>query len=414
MALYDQIKPKTGQMSPAAPAPKQEQIQKTLQTKATGKAAPAGAGPKASKIGEAAAADQFQVQRRQVEQEGRIQQQQLKQQAEQVESQAAEQKADIEFQTKLREQGIKANEIKALQKIRTQEDLAQMQRRGEEQLKIAQMSHSANQAFYQLAQQSQFSVNNLVADLRTEKKKLASDKEMAEIEQRVFATALRSKEYVQKITQIGNLQRLNEDSVFKEEAMKISMGHRASMLQTQLSESLKLQRQNQDAESKRLLQERQDILNRKTEALSAAQFRQDTDLADRAYRADLMRDRKTEALQTERDVKTARAVTQRQRAYDVAIDQANREVEIAKDILESELKQMKFEAGSKAIQSVIMAGVQAYSSGMFDSAPAGIVVPESGTRWYDSTGQGVLKTEYQEGLNPNYDFDMNYVLAPGK
>jgi hypothetical protein len=224
-----------------------------------------------------------------------------------------------------------------------------------------------NQAFYKIAQESNFTTQNLVADMAQNKKMLASEKGQAEIEQRIFLSALRSKEYLQRITQIGNLQKLNDDAIFKEEAARVSMGHRANMLHRDLNSRMEAMMKEQQAQAQRAEAERKALSDRNQDAMRAAKLRQDLDLADRALTARVQMKSGAERAIRGRESASLRAVEQRKANMDYAIQQANAEVQIANEIMKDTLRKERFAAGSKAIQSTIMAGVAAYDAGMFDS-----------------------------------------------
>jgi hypothetical protein len=270
MALFDLLKNKQKPKA-ALVAPKQEQIQQTLQTKATGKAVTPGAGPKASAIGEAQAVDTLRTQEKLQTQSEAIQEAKVKGAADRLEEGTQEQRTQMQFEHKLKQEGIKLKEAQALTKIRTQEDLSRLQREGNEMMKVAAQAHAANQAFYQISQQTRINTLNLTAEMGRAKKQLETDRQMAQLEQVAFVASLRSKEYIQKINQIGKLQRLNDDAVFKEESLKATMGHRSAMLYRQHLDSLALREKSFADESRLLEQERQQrsLLAREDRAATA-------------------------------------------------------------------------------------------------------------------------------------------------
>ena len=244
MSLFKTFQNRQQSAAAVTPVPQQEQLQQTLQTKATGKAVQPTAAPKASAVQEAQVFQTAQTQQRQIEQQGRIQQAQLKEQATQVQEKGEAQQEAIRDQAALKQLGISTNEAIAMSKIRNQEDLTKMQQQASEHMQLATMTHQANQHFYKIAQEKQININNLVHDLKASRQQLDADKQLAEYEQRTFIASMRSKEYVQRIKQIGNLNRMQDASSFREEAVRIQMGHRAAMLQRDLDEKKQLRAEN--------------------------------------------------------------------------------------------------------------------------------------------------------------------------
>lgn len=231
MSLYDTFLQKKSRQNPGplTAAPKQAQIQSALQTKATGKVAGT-SGPKASNIGEAQAFSTAAVKKGQLDAQGQAQDLALQDAAKQVDEQAEAQNEDLDFKVQLKKQGLKNKESLALAKITNQEELSNFRRQGEESLQMSSMSHKANMAMYEIAQKFDFNMKDLTADLAASNKQLDADEQIAQYDQRTHLAAMRSKEYIHRIRQVGYEQRLHAKGAFEQEYQKTAYGKETQRL----------------------------------------------------------------------------------------------------------------------------------------------------------------------------------------
>ena len=103
-------------------------------------------------------------------------------------------------------------------------DLGQQRGATEENLRIQAIQNKAQQQLQQLASARRTSTNELFRSFQRDQQGLATDRDLLQLHQAGFLAGLASKDYTQKLNQIGREHRLENDLAFKQEAARMVFG----------------------------------------------------------------------------------------------------------------------------------------------------------------------------------------------
>lgn len=224
MSLFDEIQARLRASAPAAPTGSAQDAALAAFQAKTGKAQTGNAGPKASNVGEqvarGAVGAQAAVQRAQVGQAADAQVQQRAESQEQVE----QAKKDLAAQGQAFTIGQQAQAANAAGQRETAAQVAAVQGGAKEAATTAKMAHDFKGAVTQLAADRKVTADDIFETFRQGTQDLAYRKDGLDLEKTAQKMALADTQYVDKIKQIGTMQRLDNELAFKEEATRLAMG----------------------------------------------------------------------------------------------------------------------------------------------------------------------------------------------
>ena len=233
--LFDSLQKKLSQPNDVPGlglAPQQKTVADSLRAKA-GKAT-AGAGPRASNLGEQSAIATGTAALGQAQTAGQILSTQIGAQVEdqRAKTQAAEnQLASNEriANTALANASQGANEAVAGQEQMALDSLGQ-----NETLKVEQINTRADQALREMASERGIAVDQIFRDRDRSAKELAFRKDAAELEQVGFLLAMKDKAYVDELERIGAERDLSDKLNFQEEMQNVILGENLTLMLDQM------------------------------------------------------------------------------------------------------------------------------------------------------------------------------------
>lgn len=199
----------------------QADVQRLLAAKA-GRAGVSG--PRASSIGQNVAQQQVAGQQRQLDLQGALLGQQVAAQGQAVAQQKALSDEQLASQRRITEQQLAAQAATGAAGRAAAGEVKSAELAAREEMTRNQLSNAADQAAKELASERGTTLDQIFAGFRQSNAELAQRKDAAQLEQLGFTLALRDKEYIRDLQEIGQLRRLQNDLSWKEEVQRVTFG----------------------------------------------------------------------------------------------------------------------------------------------------------------------------------------------
>lgn len=232
MALADKIKERMAQFKATQPAGDQQQAQRALQVKATGKAAATG-GPATSGEAERAAQAESRTAAGQQALRGQIAAEGLGQEQQALTQRLEEAKAGLESQREMAATGRQAAARGAAADRAATGELAGMQRGAQTRMAEERMSANYSDALANLASDRGVAEDNLWQQFDQSSEELEFRKDAADLEQLAHVMAMRDKDYLQELNNIATMNGLQDQLQFAKSMQDMTMGEEVSQLMDQ-------------------------------------------------------------------------------------------------------------------------------------------------------------------------------------
>jgi hypothetical protein len=219
MSLLSEIKTRL-----AAPT----NIEKAMAEASTGKALKAGT-PKGSGIQEQVAQEAGMAQLDRMEGQANLQQASIAQESSAIQSQLTSGLNELASKKRMEEQSQNLRATMAEFERGAQLDESTAKLTAEETIQVNRMAAQFDMTLASMLSERKLNEDSIWNNFERENKQLAFRKDAASLEQLGFSLRLRDQQYVDQLTRIGKLRRLENENEFRKEFTRLQLGNNLSM-----------------------------------------------------------------------------------------------------------------------------------------------------------------------------------------
>lgn len=233
MALLDEIKNRLKKVQPINSTPTQAGVENLLQTK-TGKAI-GNTGPRSSNLGEQTAMAVGQSQQAQVSKAADMAASSIGQQQAALTQQKQSADNTLAAQQRMAQADLGAQTAQGNAQLSASEAMFNNKLTAETNMQLAKTSSAFERQAAQLTSQRGIAESDLFSQFRQSNEELAFRKDSAQLEQTAFTMAMKDKEYLDKLSEVGLLRNLQDELAFKQETARLMMGSNLDLIKNNVA-----------------------------------------------------------------------------------------------------------------------------------------------------------------------------------